>query len=236
VGDLRGIRLGLPPEHLEGVDPGVRERVLQGVAVLEAAGARVEEIHLPMTPYGIACYYLLCTAEASSNLARYDGVHYGRRRGPSEHIVDLASRTREEGFGAEVKLRILLGTFVLSAGYYDAHYLKASRVRTRIRQEFHRALSEVDGIVGPTSPVTAFPLGERLRDPLRMYLCDALTVEANLAGLPAISVPCGLASGLPVGLQITGRPFGEAEILRMAAALEEGVSFPAHPHPPEGPP
>ena len=199
------------------------------VDLLAKVGAEVREINLPMTPSAIACYYLICTAEASSNLARYDGVHYGFRQKRSADLIDLYARSREDGFGPEVKLRILLGTYVLSAGYYDAYYLKATRVRTLIRGEFDEAFRDVDVVIGPTSPVTAFPIGDKIGDPLQMYLCDILTVAVNLAGLPAISLPCGLADGLPVGVQVIGKAFHESDILRVARHIEAGVSFPPGP-------
>ena len=226
---VKGMRIGLPREYLHGVDQAIEEKIREAANLLQGGGAQIEEIQLPLTPYGIACYYLLCTAEASSNLARYDGVHYGMRETSAEGIIDMVSLTREKGFGKEVKLRILLGTFVLSAGFYDAYYKNASRVRSKIRQEFDEAFKEVDAVIGPTSPVTAFPLGEKVEDPLKMYLCDALTVAVNLAGLPGLSLPCGLASGLPVGLQVIGRPFGEADVLRVGRFVEAGVAFPAAP-------
>lgn len=226
---LEGLRLGLPSEYLQGVDPGVAARIHEVVAILEGRGVQVKEIPLPMTPYGIACYYILCTAEASSNLGRYDGVQYGIREEGGVGMSETVALTREKGFGAEVKLRILLGTFVLSEGYYDAYYLEAARVRTEVRREFDEAFRKVDGVIGPTSPITAFPLGEKVGDPLQMYLCDVLTVAANLAGLPAVSVPCGLADGLPVGFQITGRPFSEADLLGLARFIEAEVSFPGPP-------
>ncbi|MCZ6690746.1 MAG: Asp-tRNA(Asn)/Glu-tRNA(Gln) amidotransferase subunit GatA [Planctomycetota bacterium] len=225
----KGIKVGLPVEYLEGVDPQIESKVREAVTVLERSGVEVREIRLPRTPYALPCYYLICTAEASSNLARYDGVHYGIRAEASGGMIGMYSATREQGFGAEVKLRILLGTFVLSAGFYDAYYKNATRVRTQIRDEFDRAFQEVDAIIGPTSPITAFKIGEKMGDPIQMYQCDVLTVAANLAGLPAISVPCGLADGLPAGFQVVGKPFAERDVLRLGMIVEEGISFPPGP-------
>ncbi len=240
TGDVRGLRVGIARDLLdEGVDAGVAARVFDAVARLASLGARLVEVDLPHARYGIPVYYLVATAEASSNLARYDGVRYGFRAAPRPVPVagDAAggpagessgrghqamyADTREEGFGAEVKRRIVLGTYVLSAGYYDKYYLKAQRVRTLISRDYGAAFGVADVIVMPTSPTAAFRLGDRLDDPLQMYLADGLTVGASLAGLPAVSVPCGLTEdGLPVGLQLIGRPFDEATILRVADAYE----------------
>ncbi|MCU0722607.1 MAG: Asp-tRNA(Asn)/Glu-tRNA(Gln) amidotransferase subunit GatA [Planctomycetes bacterium] len=219
---VRGMRLGMPREYFgEGIDPGVRERVLAAADALREAGASVEECSLPHTPWAIATYYVVATAEASSNLARYDGVRYGLRV-PGD-LAEMYCRTRSRGFGMEVKRRILLGTFVLSSGYYDAYYGRALQVRTLIREDFRRAFaSGLDAVVCPTSPVTAFGFGERLRDPLAMYLSDVYTVAANLAGLPGISVPCGeTPGGLPAGFQAIGNHFEEPKILRIARAVEK---------------
>jgi aspartyl-tRNA(Asn)/glutamyl-tRNA(Gln) amidotransferase subunit A len=190
------------------------------VAELEQAGAKTREVSLPHTRYGVATYYLVANAEASSNLARYDGVRYGRRAERFGDLLDMYRRTRSEGFGAEVKRRILLGTYVLSAGYYDAYYRKAQQVRTLLRRDFEEAFATCDVIATPTAPETAFPLGERAEDPLRMYLSDVFTVPAPLAGIPALSVPCGLVDGLPVGLQLMGRALDEATLLRVADAYQ----------------
>lgn len=222
TGDVSGLRIGLPKEYFveDGADSGVVEAVRQGVAELESAGARVVEVSLPHTPYVVSAYYLVATAEASSNLARYDGARFGRR---AEGVLDLDSmyrRSRSEGFGNEVKRRILLGTYVLSAGYFDAYYRKAQQVRTLVRGDFERAFEACDVIAGPTYPEVAFPLGTRLDDPVSLYLGDIYTVSANLAGLPGISLPCGQLQGLPVGMQLLGRSLDEATLLRVADAFQ----------------
>ncbi len=230
-GDVRGLRLGLVREFLgEGVDPGVAEAVRRAVGLLEGLGATCEETSLPHAPYALPAYYLIAPAEASSNLARYAGVHYGWRSPASRDLYDLYAKTRREGFGPEVKRRIMLGTYALSAGYYDAFYLQAQRVRTLIRRDFEAALGRYDALVGPVTPTAAFRLGEKVDDPLQMYLSDVYTVPVNLAGLPAVSVPCGTAGGLPVGLQVIGRPFDEATVLRVAHAVEQ--ASPRRPGPP----
>ncbi len=234
TGDVSGLVLGMPKQYFveDGVDPGVLERVHEAVRTLESAGAKLREIDLPHTRYGIAAYYLIATAEASSNLARVDGVRYGRRAEPVESLRDLYHRSRSEGFGAEVQRRILLGTYVLSAGYYDAYYKKAQQVRTLLRRDFEQAFAACDLIVAPTSPETAFRLGERSNDPLRMYLSDVYTVSVNLAGLPGISLPCGFSEGLPVGLQLIARPLDEAALLRASDAFQRATDF-HEPLPPE---
>jgi aspartyl-tRNA(Asn)/glutamyl-tRNA(Gln) amidotransferase subunit A len=221
-GDVAGLTIGLPREYFveAGVDPGVLARVREAIAVLEGAGAKFVEVSLPHTTHTIATYYLIATAEASSNLARFDGVRYGRRAKDAVDLQDLYRRSRSEGFGAEVKRRILLGTYVLSAGYYDAYYGKAQRVRTLIRRDFEEAFRGCDVILTPTAPETAFRLGEKSGDPLAMYLSDVYTVSANLAGLPALSLPCGLADGLPVGLQLLGKPLDEVTLMRVGDAFE----------------
>jgi aspartyl-tRNA(Asn)/glutamyl-tRNA(Gln) amidotransferase subunit A len=220
TGDVSGLTLGVLREA-EDASPGVRARVLEAVAELERAGAKVREVSLPHTRYGIAAYYLIATAEASSNLARYDGVRYGRRAAEGDGgVTALYERTRAEGFGAEVKRRILLGTYVLSAGYYDAYYRKAQQVRTLLRRDFDAAFERCDAVVLPTTPETAFRIGEKSSDPLALYLADVFTVSANLAGLPGVSIPCGLDAGLPVGLQILGRPREEGTVLRIADAYQ----------------
>jgi aspartyl-tRNA(Asn)/glutamyl-tRNA(Gln) amidotransferase subunit A len=221
-GEVSGLVLGLPREYFveEGVDPEVLASVREAVAQLEAAGARVREVSLPHTRHAIATYYLIATAEASSNLARYDGVRYGHRAAGADGLTEMYRLTRSEGFGAEVKRRILLGTYVLSAGYYDAYYRKAQQVRTLLRRDFEEALQGCDLIVTPTSPEVAFPVGSRTDDPLRMYLSDVYTVSANLAGVPGVSIPCGFQDDLPVGLQLLGRPLEEATLLRAADAFQ----------------
>jgi len=221
-GDASGLVVGLPREAFEadGADPRVLESVRAAVAELERAGARTREISLPHMRYGIAVYYLIATAEASSNLARYDGVRYGHRASGVRDLDEMYRRTRSEGFGDEVKRRILLGTYVLSAGYYDAYYRKAQQVRTLLRRDFEAAFGSCDVIATPTSPEVAFPLGEKSADPLRMYLSDVYTVAANLAGIPGVSVPCSPVEDLPVGLQLLGPALGEAQLLRAADAFQ----------------
>ncbi|MEE9606529.1 MAG: Asp-tRNA(Asn)/Glu-tRNA(Gln) amidotransferase subunit GatA [Myxococcota bacterium] len=221
-GDVSGLVLGLPNEYFvaEGVDPAVLSAVREAVAELERAGAKVREVSLPHTSYAIATYYLIATAEASSNLARYDGVRYGYRAPPPHGLTDMYCRTRSQGFGVEVKRRIVLGTYVLSAGYYDAYYRKAQQVRTLLRRDFEQALRGCDVIVTPTCPEVAFPLGEKTDDPLTMYLSDVYTVSANLVGLPALSVPAGFSNGLPIGLQLVGGALEEGALLRVADALQ----------------
>jgi aspartyl-tRNA(Asn)/glutamyl-tRNA(Gln) amidotransferase subunit A len=222
TGDVSGLTLGWLREvdDSPGVASGVLARVREALVELERAGAKLREVSLPHTRHAIAAYYLIATAEASSNLARYDGVRYGRRAAGDGSLTELYERTRSEGFGAEVKRRILLGTYVLSAGYYDAYYKKAQQVRTLLRRDFAAAFEVCDAIVLPTTPETAFRLGEKSSDPLAMYLSDVFTVSANLAGLPGVSVPCGLDAGLPVGLQILGRPLEDASVLRIADAYQ----------------
>lgn len=228
--DLKGVKIGLPKEYfVEGTDPKVSEAVQKAVRQCESLGAEVIEISLPHTEYAVAVYYILATAEASANLARFDGVRYGHRAEGSSGLLDHYGKTRAEGFGPEVKRRIILGTYVLSSGYYDAYYLRAQKVRTLIRQDFEKAFERVDVIVSPTSPEPAFKLGERSDNPLRMYLADIFTIAANLAGNPGISVPCGFAESdgvrLPVGLQLLGKPFGEDELLRVAHAYEQSADW-----------
>jgi aspartyl-tRNA(Asn)/glutamyl-tRNA(Gln) amidotransferase subunit A len=219
---LRGLRVGVPRALLsDGVEPGVLAAFDAAIEVMRAEGASVHEVALPHSPFAIPTYYLVATAEASSNLARYDGVRYGFRADGSDTLDSMYDRTRDEGFGAEVKRRIMLGTYVLSAGYYDAFYLKAQQVRTLIRRDYENAFASVDLVAMPTSPTPAFPLGERTTDPLQMYLADVFTVSANLTGLPAISVPCGFTRDrLPVGLQLTGRAWEEETLVRAAHAYE----------------
>ena len=213
---IKGCRIGIPKEYfIEGVGSQVRERILEGIKVLEGLGCEVEDISLPHTDYAIATYYLIATAEASSNLARYDGVRYGLRETGEGGLSEMYRRTRMGGFGPEVKRRILLGTYALSAGYYDAYYLKAQKVRTLILRDFENAFKKVDLIVTPTTPTTAFKIGEKADDPLDMYLSDIFTITCNLAGLPGISVPCGSdEEGLPIGMQLIGNHFEEGMLLR----------------------
>ena len=219
---MSGLVLGLPREYFveEGVDPEVLNSVRAAVSVLERAGAKVREVSLPHTKYAVATYYLVAMAEASSNLARYDGVRYGRRAEGYDGLTDMYRRSRSEGFGPEVKRRIVLGTYVLSAGYFEAYYRKAQQVRTLLRRDFEQAFRGCDAIATPTSPETAFRLGDKIDDPLRMYLSDVYTVSANLAGIPGISIPCGFVRGLPVGLQLLGRALDESTLLRVADAFQ----------------
>jgi aspartyl-tRNA(Asn)/glutamyl-tRNA(Gln) amidotransferase subunit A len=219
---IAGLRIGIPKEYFgEGMDVDVRKKVEAGIEVLKKLGCKMVEIRMPHTDYAIAVYYIIATAEASSNLARYDGVRYGLRVN-DDSLLSMYRKTRGAGFGAEVKRRIVLGTYVLSAGYYDAYYLKGQKVRALIAQDFRDAFTKVDAIVTPTSPVPAFKLGERTNDPLQMYLADIYTVTGSLAGIPGISVPCGKICGeLPVGLQIFGPAFGEARVLQLAHAFEQ---------------
>ena len=219
---VKGLRLGIPKEYFgSGMDKGVRPKITAGIEIFRKLGCQLLDVHMPHTDYAIATYYIIATAEASSNLARYDGVRYGVRVN-GDSLLSMYRKTRGAGFGAEVKRRIMLGTYVLSAGYYDAYYLKGQKVRSLIAQDFRDAFQKVDALLTPTSPVPAFRLGERVDDPLQMYLADIYTVTGSLAGVPGISVPCGKASGkLPVGLQIFGPPFGEARVLQLAHAFEQ---------------
>jgi len=218
----RGLTIGVPREWLEaGIEAGVASRMREALAAYERMGARIVEVSLPHTRYGIAAYYIIAPAEASSNLARYDGVRYGLRQRGCPGLAEMYGETRREGFGAEPKRRIMLGTYALSAGYYDAYYLRAQKVRTLLRRDFDRAFEHCDVLAGPVSPTVAFRLGEKVSDPLTMYLADVFTVTCNLAALPGLSVPCGLdPDGMPVGLQLIGRPFDEGTLFRVARALE----------------
>ncbi|GGG11414.1 glutamyl-tRNA(Gln) amidotransferase subunit A [Paenibacillus albidus] len=223
-GDVSGLRIAVPKEYLgEGVDAAVRETVLASLKVLESLGAVWEEVSLPHTEYAVATYYLLASSEASSNLARFDGVRYGIRADEGSSLLDLYHNSRSRGFGPEVKRRIMLGTYALSSGYYDAYYLKAQKVRTLIKQDFDDIFKKYDVVIGPTAPTTAFKLGSQTEDPLTMYLNDILTIPVSLAGIPAVSVPCGFAEGLPVGLQIIGKEFDESTVLRVAHAFEQNT-------------
>lgn len=226
VPDIKGLRLGIPREYFgEGLDAEVKEAVNQAISKLEELGACCEEVSLPHTEYALPAYYLIAPAEASSNLARYDGVKYGYRTEEAKDTVSMYMKTRREGFGPEVKRRIMLGTYALSSGYYDAYYLKALKVRTLIKRDFDRAFEKYDALIAPTSPTVAFKIGEKANDPLAMYLSDICTIPVNMAGLPAISIPCGFSQGLPVGLQIIGKPFDEVTILRVAYTFEQNTDY-----------
>jgi len=225
TGDVRGLRFGVPREYfVEGMEAGVEAAVRAGIDTLRELGAEIVDVSLPSTDRGLATYYIIAPAEASANLARYDGVRFGLSAGADE-LWDNYTRTRGAGFGPEVKRRIMLGTYALSAGYYDAYYVKAQQVRTLIKAEFDEVLSTVDAILAPTSPNVAFRIGDKVDDPLAMYLNDACTLPVNIAGLPGISVPCGLSDGLPVGLQVIGRAFDEETVLRVADAYERAAGF-----------
>ena len=226
--DADGLRIGVPEEFFseDGVNSEVRSRVLDGIGELESAGAELVDISLPHTEYGIPTYYLIATSEASSNLARYDGMHYGQRSTSDGGMIETFSESRELGFGEEVKRRIMLGTFSLSAGYYDQYYNRALKVRRLIKDDFEDAFESVDVIAGPTSPIPPFKLGEKVEDPLQLYLCDLLTVTCNLAGIPGISLPCGFTDQqLPVGLQLIGTPFDEPELLELAELFQERTDY-----------
>jgi aspartyl-tRNA(Asn)/glutamyl-tRNA(Gln) amidotransferase subunit A len=222
---VRGLKIGVAKEYLgEGLDGEVRKAVDAAVEKLRSLGCEIVEVSLPHTQYAIPAYYLVATAEASSNLARFDGVRYGHRASDARTLSEMYRRSRDQGFGAEVKRRIMLGTYALSAGYYDAYYLKAQKVRTLLTRDFEEAFKKVDAIVTPTSPTAAFKLGDKVDDPLAMYLADIYTVTANLAGIPGISIPCGeTKEKLPIGLQILGRHFDESTILRVANAYEQAA-------------
>jgi aspartyl-tRNA(Asn)/glutamyl-tRNA(Gln) amidotransferase subunit A len=220
-GTVKGMRIGLPREYFKGLASETGDRIAEGIEVFKKLGCDLREISLPATDYAIACYYIICTAEASSNLARYDGVRYTFRSAHSDTLSDMYRNTRGEGFGAECKRRIMLGTYVLSAGYYDAYYLKAQKVRALIARDFTNAFAEVEAIIAPVSPFPAFKLGEKIDDPLSMYLSDIYTITGDLAGIPCMSVPCGATSdGLPVGMQILANHFDEARMFRLAGAFE----------------
>ena len=226
-GDMKGLRIGLPKEYfIEGLDPEVKKAVEDAISVCRSQGAEIVEVSLPHTEYAVACYYLIATAEASSNLARYDGVRFGLRAEESKGLIDMYMKSRAAGFGAEVKRRIMLGTYALSSGYYDAYYLKAQKVRTLIRRDFLEAFDKADVLLTPVAPTAAFRLGEKTADPLQMYLSDIFTIPVNLAGTCALSVPCGFTeAGLPIGLQLIGRPFGEETILRAGHAYEQATEW-----------
>ena len=230
TGDIRGLKIGIPKEYrVEGMSDEIEKLWTQGIAWLKSAGAEIVDVSLPHTKYALPAYYIVAPAEASSNLARYDGVRYGLRV-HSDDITDMYEKTRAEGFGDEVRRRVLIGTYVLSAGYYDAYYIKAQKIRTLIAQDFKQAYEKVDLLLTPTAPSPAFAIGEKVNDPLSMYLNDVFTVPVNLAGLPGISLPAGLSSnGLPLGLQLIGRTFDEETLLRAAGVLEEAAGFSAEP-------
>ena len=224
--EIAGLRLGLPTEYFaEGVEPGVREAVETAAKALEGLGASVQEVSLPTTRYALACYYIIAPAECSANLARYDGVKYGASYQDAGDMWEAMERTRQYGFGPEVTRRVMLGTYALSAGYYDAYYLKAQQVRTLIRQDFARVFETVDALVTPTSPVVAFRLGEKTADPVQMYQTDVCTLPVNIAGLPGLSVPCGFSQGLPVGMQLIGPHLADAMLLRIGHAYQQATSW-----------
>ncbi len=226
--DVREVTIGVPQEYFNGLSPEIGDNIQKGIDRLANLGCKIASISLPHTEYAIACYYIICTAEASSNLARYDGVRYGLRVSDHDGLREMYKKTRDAGFGAEVKRRIMLGTYVLSSGYYEAYYRKAQQVRSLIARDFLEAFDEVDVIVTPTSPIPPFRLGEKVDDPLQMYLADIYTVTASLAGIPGISVPCGLTRTephLPVGMQMLARHFDEARLLQVAHAFEKSGGF-----------
>jgi len=224
--DVRGLKIGVPKEFFaQGVQPEIAEAVQSSIELLKSLGADYKEISMPIMEYTLPTYYILAPAEASSNLARYDGVRYGLRTKHSPDVITMLMRTRDEGFGAEVKQRIMIGTYALSAGYYDAYYLKAQKVRTLVRQAYDEAFKEFDVLISPTSPTVAFGIGERVDDPFQMKLADVCTIPVNLAGIPAISLTCGFHDGLPIGMQIMGKPFDEETILRVAYAFEQNTDY-----------
>ena len=226
TGDVRGVRVGVPEEYFApGMQDGVLDTVRRAIAVLESLGASVVPVSLPTTPHALACYYIIAPSECSANLARYDGVKYGYSYQDTNDTWEAMEQTRERGFGMEVKRRIMLGAYALSSGYYDAYYLKAQQVRTLIRQDFARVFQDVDALVTPTSPVVAFPKGEKVNDPVQMYLIDVCTLPVNIAGLPGISVPCGFSEGLPVGMQVIGPHLSEATLLNIAYAYEQATEW-----------
>ena len=226
TGDVRGLRIGVPKEYFtDGMEEGVREAVTKAISVLEDLGASVEELSLPTSPYGLACYYIVAPSECSANLARYDGVKYGFSYQDADSMWEALEKTRQYGFGPEVKRRIMLGTYALSAGYYDAYYVKAQKVRTLLKREFAEAFERYDALVTATSPSVAFRFGERTQDPVQMYLSDVLTIPISMAGLPAMSVPCGFSEGLPVGLQLIGPALSEETLLRVAHSYEQATDW-----------
>ncbi|MHB8926147.1 MAG: Asp-tRNA(Asn)/Glu-tRNA(Gln) amidotransferase subunit GatA [Bacillota bacterium] len=223
---VKGLRIGVPREYFgAGTEPAVEAAVRKAIDILTGLGATAEECSLPNTDHALSAYYIIAPAEASANLARYDGVRYGLRAAGAEDLTDMYAKTRAQGFGAEVKRRIMLGTYALSSGYYDAYYLKAQKVRTLVRRDFERAFAKYDVLAAPTSPTVAFKLGERAENPLAMYLADVCTIPVNLAGLPGLSIPCGDDRGLPIGLQLIGKPLDEATLFRAAFAYEQATGF-----------
>ncbi|MGX7164411.1 Asp-tRNA(Asn)/Glu-tRNA(Gln) amidotransferase subunit GatA [Enterococcus massiliensis] len=226
TGEIKGMKIALPKEYLgEGVQPGVKEAILKAAETFKELGATVEEVSLPHSKYGVAVYYIIASSEASSNLQRFDGIRYGFRSENVKNLEDVYVNSRSEGFGTEVKRRIMLGTFSLSAGYYDAYFKKAGQVRTMIKQDFEKVFADYDLIIGPASPTVAFGIGENINDPITMYMSDILTIPVNLAGLPGMSVPAGFSEGLPVGLQIIGKHFDEATMYKAAYAFEQATEF-----------
>ena len=226
TGEIKGVRIGIPDEYfVSGMEPGVRTAVESAIKELEGLGAEVEPVSLPTTEYALACYYIIAPSECSANLARYDGVKFGYSYQDTPDMWQAMESTRQQGFGPEVKRRIMLGTYALSSGYYDAYYLKAQQVRTLIRQDFSRVFEQVDVLVTPTSPVVAFPLGDKTADPLQMYLIDVCTLPINIAGLPAMSVPCGFSQGLPVGMQLIGPHLSEERLLNVAYTYEQATDW-----------
>lgn len=227
IKDVKGLTIGVPKEYfIKGIDKDVEDSVKKAIGVLKDSGARILDITLPHTEYAVSTYYIIAPAEASSNLARFDGVQYGLRAKDAKGLIDMYTKTRSAGFGNEAKRRILLGTYSLASGYYEAYYLKAQKVRTRIKEDFDKAFKSCDCIITPTSPTAAFKIGEKTQDPLAMYLSDIYTIPANLAGLPAMSVPCGFsAGGLPIGLQILAKPFDEETIFRAAYTYEQSTEW-----------
>ncbi len=226
VNDAKGLKIGIPKEYyIEGIEPEVKKSIFDGIDLLKKLGAEIVDISLKHTEYAVSCYYIIAPSEASSNLARFDGVQYGLRE-PSSNLIEMYEKTREVGFGSEAKRRIILGTYALSSGYYDAYYLKAMKVRTLIKNDFDEAFKKVDCIITPTSPTAAFKIGEKSDDPLSMYLSDIFTIPANMAGIPGISIPCGFTSkGLPIGMQILGKHFNEEMLFRVAYTFEKNTDF-----------
>lgn len=226
TGDIKGMKIALPKEYLgEGVDAGVKEAILKAADTFRSLGATVEEVSLPHSKYGVAVYYIIASSEASSNLQRFDGIRYGYRSENVNNLDDVYVNSRSEGFGTEVKRRIMLGTFSLSAGYYDAYFKKAGQVRTLIKQDFDNVFADYDLIMGPSSPNVAYGIGENINDPIKMYMSDILTIPVNLAGLPGMSLPAGFSEGLPIGLQLIGKHFDENTMYKAAYAFEQATDF-----------